>query len=471
MTVVDLLRKRAADAPEHPAILVAAEAGNRAVSYAELVERMDSRANAFTSKGVRPAWRVGLHASQGPDFVVAALGILAAGACVVPIPHETEGEPLAQYAVNAKLHALVREDRDFAVEAFAERREVEPAFAALDPAYLRFTSGTTSARKGVILGHAAILARLDAADRALGIQPEDRILWLLPMAHHFVVSVLLYLSRGATILLPRSALARDVLALAHGEGATLLYASPYHYNLLSKDGSDIQLESVRLAISTAEGLRVEVAHRFAERFGIGLVQALGIIEVGLPVLNRDAAGTKPGALGRPLPAYDVWLRDESGQPVEDSAPDRTGEICIRGPGLFDAYLDPWLPASELLGYDGFRTGDQGWFDAEGDLHLVGRRVNRINMAGMKFFAEEVEAVIDRHPAVQASRVEAREHAHLGEIPVARIVAEPSSEPPSKKELTRFCAEHLPRYKIPRDFAVVDALPTTATGKLSRRDAG
>src|SRR5262249_61074161 len=102
------------------------------------------------------------------------------------------------------------------------------------------------------------------------------------------------------------------------------------------------------------------------------------------------------------------------------SPDKTGEICIRGPGLFDAYLDPWTPAHRILEPDGFRTGDQGWFDADGELFLVGRRANRINMAGMKFFSEEVEAVLDAHPAVRRSRVFAREHAHLGELPCAAI---------------------------------------------------
>jgi long-chain acyl-CoA synthetase len=164
----------------------------------------------------------------------------------------------------------------------------------------------------------------------------------------------------------------------------------------------------------------------------------------------------------------VWLRDESGGTVELSSPDRTGELCIRGPGMFDAYLDPWLPSARVLGEDGFRTGDQGWFDADGDLHLAGRRASRINMAGMKFFAEEVEAVIDRHPAIQASRVRALDHAHLGEIPIAEIVLEPGSSEPDKKELARFCAEQLPRYKVPRQWSVVDALPTTPTGKVTRR---
>jgi long-chain acyl-CoA synthetase len=259
-----------------------------------------------------------------------------------------------------------------------------------------------------------------------------------------------------------------VLDFAAAAGPTVFYASPYHLNLLAKDRSDAPLAGVRLAVSTAEGLRAEVGHRFAARFGLPLVQALGIIEVGLAVMNLASPASSPDALGRPLPDYDVWLRGDDGAPIADpSAPERSGELCIRGPGLFDAYLEPWTPASVLLAPDGFRTGDHAWRDADGDLHLAGRRANRISMAGLKFFSEEVEAVLDEHPAIARSRVSAREHAHLGEIPVAEIVAVDPSAPPPAAVLAAYCRERLPSYKVPRRFEVVPALPLTVTGKLRR----
>jgi long-chain acyl-CoA synthetase len=261
-----------------------------------------------------------------------------------------------------------------------------------------------------------------------------------------------------------------VLALAGRERATLLYASPHHYGLLASDASGQDLPDVRLAISTADGLRADVASRFRERFGFPVSQALGIIEVGLPVANLDPAGSKPEALGRPLPDYEIWLRGEDGAAIETpTSPEHTGEILIRGPGLLDAYLDPWTPAQEILEQGAFCTGDQGWLDADGDLHLAGRRTNRISMAGMKFFSEEVESVIDAHPAVRESRVRARAHAHLGEIPVAEIVPEDPDTPPERRALTAHCRERLPAYKIPREFRVVDALPHTSSGKLQRTD--
>lgn len=237
--VLDAIRARARERPDHPALVVDAPEGPRRVSYAALVERMDEGAARLAAAGVAPGQRCGLLAGQGPGFVEEALSILAADACLVPIPPDHAGATLARFAEEAALHHRVREsdagfarasDAGFAHEACGPVPAVDGAgeavFRALDPAYLRFTSGTTSRRKGVILSHGRIAERLEAANAGLAIGPDDRVLWLLPMAHHFVVSILLYLRFGATILLPRSPLARPVLELAAGERATVLYASP-----------------------------------------------------------------------------------------------------------------------------------------------------------------------------------------------------------------------------------------------------
>jgi long-chain acyl-CoA synthetase len=466
--VLDAIREHARAHPEHPALCADRGGESELISYAELVARFESGAQQLRATGLARGERCGLVARQGAGFIEHALAILAAGGCLVPIPDDAAGSARERFADAASLHWLISEDEGGACQRWRGALPEEAAFRALDPAYLRFTSGTTSERKGVVLSHARIAERLTAANQALAIGPDDRILWLLPMAHHFVVSILLYLRYGATILLPASPLARPVLEFAARERATLSYASPFHCSLLAKDTSGIALD-LRLAISTAEGLRADIAAGFRARFGRALAQALGIIEVGLPVLNAAEAETKPTALGRPLPAYDVWLRDDQGNPMLGAgSPERTGEICIRGPGLFDAYLSPWTPSAPLLARDGFRTGDQGYFDADGTLFLAGRRHNRINMAGMKFFSEEVEEVLARLPGVRECRVFAREHAQLGEIPVAEIVPEDPERAPSRGALVAACRAALPSYKIPREFRIVAALARTATGKVQRR---
>ena len=110
-------------------------------------------------------------------------------------------------------------------------------FAALNPAFIRFSSGTTGTSKGVLLGHETLLARVRSANRRLQISREDRVLWTLPMAHHFAVSIMLYLLEGATTVLEDSHLAAEVLASARETGATVFYGSPFHLALLAAEDS------------------------------------------------------------------------------------------------------------------------------------------------------------------------------------------------------------------------------------------
>ena len=474
MTIIDELRSRARQQPDHPALIADRTDGRPelVVSYAELIERMDRFAERLRTAGCKPYERTGLLASQGIGFVEAGLGILAAGLCFVPLSDDYDGAALDGFVKRSQLHSLLREANDFQLQRFPDARDVDgqgdAAFRALQPAYIRFTSGTTNERKGVIIGHQAILDRLANANQALQIGPADRIMWMLPMAHHFVVSILLYLRYGATILFPRNYLSRPVLELANSHAATVFYASPYHYDLLAKDVSELGLPGVRLAISTASGLSQDIAERFYSRMQIPLSQALGVIEIGLPVINLQRPRQKPLSLGQVLPAYEVWLRGDDGTPVTGTDPDTShGEVCIRGTGTFDAYMDPWVPASEIMQPDGFRTGDQGYFDVDGDLFLMGRRHNRINMAGMKFFSEEVEAVLNGHPGIKESRVYGQPHAHLGEIPMAEVVAVDPAHPPSSAELSAYCKQRLAVHKVPFKFELVPDLVYTATGKIKR----
>lgn len=474
-TVIDALRRFAASDGARVALVCEARPGAPALRlrYDALVSGMETCAATLRAAGLAEGERCGLVAPQGPGFILHALAILAAGGCLAPLPDDSGDAGIAEACREAKLHHLLRAPAAPSATASLERLPPTPfaheaAFRGLDPAYLRFTSGTTRHRKGVVLGHRSLQARLDAVNAALGLGPGDAVLWQLPMAHHFVASILLYLRAGATILLPASSLAGPTLDFAAREGATFLYASPFHHRLLAQDAGPAKLPRLRLAVSTAEGLRRDVADAFVRRFGVPLVQALGIIECGLLLWNQREAARKPEALGRPLPGYEAWLRGEAGEPVTGHGPGHAGELCIRGAGLFDAYLEPWLPAAALTSEGGFRTGDQAWRDADGDFHLAGRRANRINLAGMKFFCEEVEAVLDAHPGVARSRVSPRRHARLGEIAVAEIAPRDPSQPPDAALLRAFCRARLPAYKVPREFLAVAAIPTTETGKVLRR---
>jgi long-chain acyl-CoA synthetase len=267
-------------------------------------------------------------------------------------------------------------------------------------------------------------------------------------------------------VLEDSALREDVLATAERSAATVIYGSPFHFAMLSGDRGGFVWPSLRLAVATAAALPEATARAFEARFGRPLTQGLGIIEVGLPVLNLESAAEMPESLGRPLPAYEVALLDEEGRAVAEG---EAGEFHVRGPGFLDAYLVPWNAASLTDGW--FASGDLVRRDADGDLFLMGRKKSVINVAGMKVFPEEVERVLNGHPAVKRSRVFGREHPHMGQVPVAEIIPNDPENLPKPVELQRFCKTLLSAYKVPMQIKMVEALPLTASGKIRRTRCG
>src|SRR5262249_24904954 len=146
---------------------------------------------------------------------------------------------------------------------------------------------------------------------------------------------------------------------------TVLYAAPFHYGLLAQDTSGLGLSSVRLAVSTTCSLPEEVAMNFQKRFGKPLTQALGVIELGLVCFNTEDPVNRWNSVGRPLPEFAVHIRNP------DS--DGYGELMVSGPGIFDAYANPWTLRERLMPDSWFATGDIGRVDEQGYLHLAGRK--------------------------------------------------------------------------------------------------
>lgn len=460
---------------------------DRVVTFGELQDLTDRAASGLAATGLltRPFTRVGLCCPNGLDHVLFSLAVLKAGGCLVPIPGELTSyerdDLIRSTAVNL---ALVAGGESWHRKA-GEAHEVssgelkadllkgllgagqagapsfdEAALAALHPALIRFSSGTTGHSKGVVLSHQTLLDRVHACNARLRIGPGDRVIWVLPMAHHFAVSIILYLLHGATTVILDSHLGPDVLDGLRKHAGTVLYGSPFHHQLLAEAPGAAPLPHLRLAVSTAAALTSETARRFQEVFGLPLTQGFGIIECGLPLLNNEEAGTNPLALGRRQPAFDIRVAEPDASGV--------GELCLRGPGLFDAYLSPWQTRGEATDEDGyFHTGDLARLTEDGTVTLVGRLKAVINVAGMKVFAEEVESALNAHPAIAESRVSAQAHSLLGSVPVAEYVVAAGISPPSRAGLVKHCRARLANHKIPALFVPVDSLPKTASGKMRR----
>jgi long-chain acyl-CoA synthetase len=283
------------------------------------------------------------------------------------------------------------------------------------------------------------------------------------MSYHFVVSILLFLRRAATIVLCGDGFPSSLVDGLRRHRGTFLYASPFHYQIIANSSlfSKDTFANVRLAVSTAMRLPEIDAQNFHERFGIELAQAYGIIEVGLPFLNRSMDPSKRGSVGCILPDYEARIAD----------PDRdgVGALYLRGSGVFDAYCSPWRNRDRVLTDGWFRTGDIGRIDPDGFLFLQGRENDVINFAGMKIFPDEVESVLNRHPSVRESLVYPEAHARYGELPCADIVLDEDggTKGVDAKEIRRFCYQHLAPYKVPKELRRVARLEKTASGKLKR----
>lgn len=464
MNLIELLDRAVASWPEKAAFIEQ----DTPVSCAQLAGRVERAAVQLRELGVTAGLRVGLRYPNSVDYVALTFALWRLEAVVVPVPTECAEEEMAAIIQTMQLGAVVSDvslgDGEPASCEFFFQRRTQPSAAdnhGLNLAFIRFTSGTTSSQKGVALTHETVRDRVQAANKLMQIGPSDTVAWCLPMAHHFLVTIVLYLGQGATVALMRNTLAQTFLETVNRSKATILYASPFHYALLARDRSGTQMPSVRLAVSTTCALPGDVAEDFFAKFKLPLAQALGVIELGLVTLNREPTPGNWTSVGQPGEDFQVkiFAPDDQGN----------GEVAVKGPGMFDAYAAPWQPREQVLRDGWFFTGDIGRLDANGFLYLVSRKTAVINLAGRKVFPEEIEAVLNRHPAVRESRVYGRQHAHLGEVVEAELVLR---TPEANLESVRaFCRDHLAAFKVPTQWRVVNALPRTAvTGKIRRAAA-
>lgn len=446
----------------------------RRISYGELQSIVEEVAAELRINHIQEYDRVALLCHDSIDYVVLSLAVLRINAAIVPMAPDLMSDERTTIPDCMDVHFILadtllsndpsgiilshslRLDRTIRLISRTASKTIREHYTAIRPAFIRFSSGTTGASKGVVLSHKTIIERTDAANDGLHVTSADTIAWVLSMSFHFVVTILLFLRKGATLVICGNPILDAMARTLQQHEITLIYASPIHYRLLTTSASitSKNLKYLRMAVSTAVHLPEQIAQDFVKRFNIHLTEAYGVIEVGLPFVHQHGEAFRSGHLGQPLPSYTVTCT-------------QNGEVLIRGKGLFDGYFSPWHPYPLLETNGWFNTGDVGELSPDGSLTLIGRMKAVINFSGMKIFPQEVEEVLNRFPSVAESCVYGEPHPEYGQLPCAKLVLTPDTKTFNERELLVFCRSHLSTHKIPKSFTCVDALPKTASGKIRR----
>jgi long-chain acyl-CoA synthetase len=467
----------AASARQRPGRIAIIDAGG-ALDYQSLWGEVEALRAQLDRLGVRPGQGIGVRARNGRAFVIGALAALGCGAVIMPVHHQMKMDELSDMLAQAPLCAILDESigapypgKTVALEnpggnglrlTRLENAQQPLAPQIPDAAFVRFTSGTTGAAKGVVLTHRDVLERTHAANSGLKLTGDDKILWVLPMAYHFYVSIILYLEIGATVIVSADFLASSLLDTATKHAATFLYITPMHVRMMNGDQSGRALPpSLRRVMSVSAKLHPQSALDFLARYQVPVSQGYGIIEVGLPIQNNDEAQQHPEAIGRPVHGFEAKIVNDKLATLPDG---ETGQLALRGPGMFSGYLNPPRSREQILHDGWFLTGDLGHRDAGGRIVLDGRTSSVIHVAGHKVFPEEVAAVLDHHPAVLRSRVCSRPHPQMGEAVHAEVQLRPAHQA-TGEELITYCRKKLSAQKVPAALDIVAEIKMTSSGKV------
>ncbi len=486
-----LLTRAAATWPEHPAVV---ETGTgRSLTYREVDAAAQGQARRLADAGVGPGDRVGLRLPTSVDFVVAFFGALRAGAVVVPLSPQVPGPELEKLLAHSGAKVVVQRDAEGdlpdGVSGLTPGGDPDgggdfpdTGRAGEDIAVVSYTSGTTGPPRGVMLSHRALLANLEQISAVEGVlEQDDRVLITIPLFHVYGLGpgLLQATAVGATAVLSERFEAQRTLDDCAEHRVTSITGVPTMYGEFAAFGADELrrgLATVRRMTSGAAPLHPKVLTAIREAIGLDVYEGYGLTECAPVVTSTLVTGyPKPGSVGRPLPGIELRLVDSDGSDqavpldpddVDDvfEAEGETGLVSIRGANLFSGYWPDGGHGPDDEGW--FRTGDVGYLDTDGDLHLVDRANDLIIVNGFNVFPREVEEVIGQLAEVAEAAVVGVVDERSGEA-VKAVVVPAAGAALSEQQVVDHCAAHLAGYKVPHLVEFAESLPHSATGKLRR----
>ena len=507
--------------PEGRGEKIAIEAGEARVSYRQLQQSVNRFGNALRQLGVRIEERVLLLLLDTPEFAVSFFGAIKIGAVPVPVNtllktsdyHYILHNSRARVAVVSEAlypqlqgweklrylqHVIVvggaqpattdKNTQSFAglIEQNSPQLEAEPT-SKDDAAFWLYSSGSTGFPKACVhLQHDMVICAERYARGILGMTESDRCFSVAKLFFAYGLGNALYfpLAVGATsILWPGPPRPQQVFGVIERHRPTLFFSVPSNYAALlaySRDhvgtaapgcpgapsAPDFDLSSARYGISAGEALPAALFHRFKERFGVEILDAIGSTEaLHMFIANRPNA-VRPGSSGQIIPGYEAKIVDENDEPAK---PGEIGNLLILSDSTCSHYWNQHEKSKSTIEGHWIRTGDKYYQDADGYFWYAGRSDDMLKCSGVWVSPVEIEAVLIEHPAVQEAAVIGREDDDELLKPAAYVLLKDGATGTAglARELQEFVLSRLPVFKRPRWVEFVDELPKTATGKLQR----
>lgn len=420
------------------------------------------------------AGRVAILAAPTAATVLAVTGCLIAGVPFVPVPADVGAAERRHMLTDSGAQAWLGAAPDetgglphipVRLHARSWHRYPEPSPEAT--AMIIYTSGTTGLPKGVVLSRRAIAADLDALAEAWQWTADDVLVHGLPLfhVHGLVLGLLGSLRVGNRVIHTGKPTPEGYAAARTDFGGTLFFGVPTVWSRVGADEAAARaLGPARLLVSGSAPLPVPVFDRLAALTGHQPVERYGASESLITISTRADGERRPGWVGLPLAGVQTRVLDDDGGAVPHDG-ETVGKLHVRGPMMFDGYLNRPDATAEAFDTDGwYRTGDVAVIDGGGMHRIVGREsVDLIKSGGYRIGAGEIETVLLGHPGVQEAAVVGVPDADLGQRIVAYIVGSAGGD-----ELIDYVAQQLSVHKRPREVRVVDALPRNAMGKVLKK---
>ena len=493
-----LFDRIAAQAARQPDAL-ALQAGERALSYRDFAQLVDTTAHQIQAEGLLAGSVVGWLGHNSPEMLAALLACARLGAIFVPLNWRLAAPELAAIAAHAGVSALkntpelaglagqvralvasagppgpppdrggTETDTDAGAGAGADADADADADAAPQPGDVMrvYTSGTSGEPKAAVHTQAGMLANIDMALDVQGLTANDRVLAVLPLFHvgGLCIQVLPALAVGAAVNLharfDAAAWLHDVVTWR--PTTSLLVPAVMQAVQAHPDWPSADLSGLRFLNCGSQVVPVALIEAFHLR-GVPVAQVYGSTETGpfSIALRPEQALTLVGSVGRPAPGVRLRLVDALGADVVQGS---VGEIWLQAPNLMRGYHR--LPAGTGFVAGWFATGDLAWADAQGCVWVVGRSKDLIISGGENIHPAEIENLAATWPGVAEAAVVGLPDARWGEVPVLVLVAKPGA-PIDLDGLRAEFGRCLARFKQPRRIVVVDALPRTALGKVQK----